>query len=473
MRPGHVITGVFCAVLLASQLDGLAKHLSLSKSHLHRKSSSGNKSLRSNGREKVVEVLEPIEVLHEYISWHSNETLGDHILQADRKYIIAQYNCPHQAGNVMTRFLNLFLLAVATNRTLLVTYENSWGKKGSNPGSAKDCHKIMHPAGWVPQINSSQVNESDVFIFKQKNPLRRACKKVANGTDCREFLKKFPSRAKDVALRAHGVISDHQLIKMKLLSGCMQSYIHGYVGRFNLSDPTCYNYVEALFPNEFIGQSRIDKLFRHGMPFVYGMLFRYVFSFTNEFMETVDDVRKHVDPDAYTIGVHARHSRLQDDGSDIYAQVSCLDHVLDHLRSQGQKSTKQRGCQLLMMSDREATISRLYEYAKNRGCAALAMQTPTNLVSGTGNISSSGDNRTLAVLDEHGPFEGAGFYQDILLLSKVRNGFVGTARSSSELVVELIAYETKIRQRHQGGISPPIGKYCIAGSCNCMDWSRG
>jgi hypothetical protein len=41
---------------------------------------------------------------------------------------------------------------------------------------------------------------------------------------------------------------------------------------------------------------------------------------------------------------------------------------------------------------------------------------------------------------EHGPFAVAGFFRDLVIISQARSGFIGSVRSSSALVDELIDY---------------------------------
>jgi hypothetical protein len=92
----------------------------------------------ADGR-NVRTVPDPVRILREeYIVWHSDDTLGkEGIYRDDRKYIVVAYNCPHQAGNGMTLFLNSFLLAVLTNRTLL------WQSDGR---PLDECNRVLHRA---------------------------------------------------------------------------------------------------------------------------------------------------------------------------------------------------------------------------------------------------------------------------------------------------------------------------------------
>jgi hypothetical protein len=83
------------------------------------------------------------------------------------------------------------------------------------------------------------------------------------------------------------------------------------------------------------------------------------------------------------------------------------------------------------MSDRHSTIDNLRTYLLERNCSVvLAAQPHTPVVK---------DNGTLT--EEHGPFAGAGFFRDLVVVSQARSAFIGSTRSSSALVDELMEYD--------------------------------
>jgi len=56
--------------------------------------------------------------------------------------------------------------------------------------------------------------------------------------------------------------------------------------------------------------------------------------------------------------------------------------------------------------------------------------------------------------DEHGPFAGVGFFHDWALVSShARSGFIGTFRSSSKLVLELIEFNRKLEIWKNSGMN--------------------
>ena len=91
------------------------------------------------------------------------------------------------------------------------------------------------------------------------------------------------------------------------------------------------------------------------------------------------------------------------------------------------------------MSDRQATNDALMAYANQRGCDGITVAHETNSHNDT-------TSRPGQVSAEHGPYEGAGFYQDMVLVSQARHGLVATTRSSSALLQEIMLYDHDMRQ---------------------------
>ena len=236
-----------------------------------------------------------------------------------------------------------------------------------------------------------------------------------------------------------------------------------------MSDSSCAQYIQARFPNELIDASRVQKLFRYGMYFVYGMLFDCSFTLTDDLVQTVQQVRKRVDPEAYSVVVHSRHISPEDDGSDIADEISGVDHFFF-----ANNQTLQQKCFLLIMSDRSATTSALYEYAQQRGCEGVALHSPPTL--------QQQQRRRRLILsqeDEHGPFAGAGYYQDLALVSSSGRiyGIVGSDRSSTALAVERIVYNN-VRRMWNGSktsleyLALRSGEFChdAGSSLACRSW---
>jgi hypothetical protein len=74
------------------------------------------------------------------------------------------------------------------------------------------------------------------------------------------------------------------------------------------------------------------------------------------------------------------------------------------------------------MSDRSCTQRKLGEWLVDRNCT----------------VEKAEHSEGKSWRGEHGPFAGSGFFQDWVLVSKPRSGFIGRDTTSSHLVRELI-----------------------------------
>jgi hypothetical protein len=104
----------------------------------------------------------PLQVVEQYKRWHSvdnlirNDTVG-------RKYAMAFYRCPMEAGNRMHHFFNDFFWAILTNRTILWKYYDretclKYGRhysKGTclTANTVDDCAEILLRAPWIPSYD--------------------------------------------------------------------------------------------------------------------------------------------------------------------------------------------------------------------------------------------------------------------------------------------------------------------------------
>jgi hypothetical protein len=379
--------------------------------------------------------LEPIQVLQEYISQHSVDIL---LAEPDndrrRSYLTAEYACPHRAGNVMSNYLNSMLLAVLTNRTMLMQYSK-------DETAQKQCDRILKRASWIPPYRSS--SSPRPFKLDQRQDLLDACERVLHVTgrdqyECQKrVLRDLYTQNKTAAILAPaGGLASHGIVNLRGVTGCLHAKVGGWEGRFDMTVPACGDYVRALFAGEVL-EDRVEKLFGQGLDFLYGMLFRYSFTLTEEFMQTVKTTGGVFDPAAFSVGVHSRHAQEWDDGSDISKQTACLDRVFE--ADTFNDPTTIRPCQILIMSDRQATNQALVAYAQQRQCDGITVtHQQQHAVSETFVLVNTSSKSVRA---EHGPFEGAGFYKDMALVSKARHGFVATTRSSSALVQHVMVYD--------------------------------
>jgi hypothetical protein len=188
----------------------------------------------------------------------------------------------------------------------------------------------------------------------------------------------------------------------------------------------------------------IQKLGEWGSPFLFGLLWRHSFDYSVAIRDSVmrnPAVRDSEHDNKLTVGVHSRHTYSNDDGCNITQEQDGMRAILQQYQSQralAQGLTVP--CQVTLLSDRTCTIDGMKEWLDQElGCQSVMAQHDT----------------VDAVFSEHGPFSGAGFFQDMLMAGlTVRDGMIGSLepsdgnrwRSSSELIEESIAYYRTMHQ---------------------------
>jgi hypothetical protein len=104
----------------------------------------------------------PLQLLHEYIRQHSQAAIrsdSDHVRRR-RRYAVAYYSCPHQAGNRLHHLFNSVIWSIVLNRTVLVHYYTQQACEaagaGYDPGICRhanrqeDCDSILRRHSWIP-----------------------------------------------------------------------------------------------------------------------------------------------------------------------------------------------------------------------------------------------------------------------------------------------------------------------------------
>ena len=186
-----------------------------------------------------------------------------------------------------------------------------------------------------------------------------------------------------------------------------------------------------------------------------------------------------------TYTIHSRHMDTDNDGSNIQEEIRCLKSLLqekistmttknDRPITEARESRGTAGwdihdkkatpiCTVYIMSDRSKTIGLLSKYVRDyHGCAAVVAThnnttiqrepptqpglSPREDMMLAARIDGGGNKSNLpGHYAEHGPNAGAPFFQDLLVASQARDGFIGHCyRSSSQLVRELVQYERTI-----------------------------
>jgi hypothetical protein len=202
-------------------------------------------------------------------------------------------------------------------------------------------------------------------------------------------------------------------------------------------------YLSQYYGTDLLHDESVQALYSQRVSFLYGMLFRESFGFTKQLLETVSEdwyqepgnstavtkpwdwKARRTDPSVYTIGLHSRHMYQANNGSDVQNEIKCLDHALDA------RENDKAPCTVYIMSDRHETIENLRTYLLQRKCSVvLAAQPDAPVIKDNGTVT-----------EEHGPFAGAGFFRDLVVVSQARSAFIGSTRSSSALVDELMEYD--------------------------------
>jgi len=184
---------------------------------------------------------------------------------------------------------------------------------------------------------------------------------------------------------------------------------------------------------------RAEQLHSLGTDFLFGMLHRYTFDFTNRIKSDVPIQDAENSRGSYALAIHSRHNLLGDDGCDVSKEVACFEEL--------KLAEKGPGCTLWVMTDRPCTISSIKDWMNSNTRCSLAVAPHDK---GTGEYK------------EHGPFAGLGFFQDLAFVSAGENSaFIGTKvpiravkkwlwRSSSSLLLELIVFKRGMQAWRDG-----------------------
>lgn len=185
------------------------------------------------------------------------------------------------------------------------------------------------------------------------------------------------------------------------------------------------------------------ELFSLGADYLFGMLQHHSLQLTDPIQVSAipqDAYRLYQRPHEYhTIALHSRHHFDSQNGCDIVQEQNCLNQILETLRQQTPRGQSQKSCAVTLMSDRTCTIDLLTTWLEEElGCRVFV---------------AVHEDAAYDYKFEHGPFAGAGFYEDLALASMARSAFIGTDRSSSDLVLEQIAFHRTMESLHTATLS--------------------
>jgi hypothetical protein len=385
----------------------------------------------------------PIGVVEQYIQWHSADALRRD--PHNRRFSVVFYSCPLQAGNRIHHFLSSAYWSIVTNRTMLFKYwdRETCFKYGSmyslaicrEANAVRDCDAILARAPWIPHLDDwrHELNlprDPVDLPFYATHPEQIVNHRYPWG----------PGNDNDV----RGVDVRYDSIPLVMFSQTRS--------KITFMDPKARkNSANVLLHSEW-SQRTNARLHGLGVDFLFGMLQRYSFELTDAMYAAVPEEERHVPRNAvgkegvpYTIALHSRHIDESLDGCDVSREVTCVNQLLKRnaasrvLASSAQSGTAMP-CAVAVMSDRACTIAAMSSWVKKRGCRVYVARHDTRV----------------DYLSEHGPYAGAGFFQDVALATTVaRSGFVGMRRSSSDVVLELLQFHRTMEAWERSSDSIP------------------
>jgi len=411
----------------------------------------------------------PLRVLERYKEWHGVEALRSEYRQRQlgkqlgndnnsnnksRKYAVVFYSCPVQAGNRLHHYMTGMLWSVLTNRTMLYKYWDrdtcqNYGRDFSqkicdSSNNATTCDAILHRAGWIPSYDEwapRLLSDSSSSSRQSEEPYELP------------FYATHPSKIKN-GRYPWGPGNDQDSFGVDVKYQDRPVVIFAQT-RFKITFLNSRDVRDTLLHSEWSRQTS-DQLNSLGTDFLFGSLFRYSFDLSRHMKESAA-VNSVVASDAddrkststvpsvpYTVALHSRHIDEQLDGCDISREKRCMNRLLANSirppaddQNAGGVDRAPRPCVVKLMSDRQCTINEMTAWLERNDCA----------------VEVASHETTTDYLSEHGPFAGAGFFQDLALASTARSAFVGLSRSSSDLLLELIEFNRKV-QAWRSGLDP-------------------
>jgi hypothetical protein len=359
------------------------------------------------------------------------ETTGDSFSprKSPRKFAVGFYSCPLQAGNRLHHFMNSLIWAVITNRTLLWKYYDQttcnvvgqmYAEKICQAANQEtDCRQVLKRAHWLPALQEWKA------YYKLPYPITLSYWTTHQAQATHRFWYNGAENETGVADSIPA-----RLVDFPQMLGQDASILSHKQQREELLSST-----EA--------QLRAKVLVGAGADFLYGLMFFESFAFQPQVSVPVDFARSRNSTDTMreniskgidgvgaggiNVVVHSRHSDKSDDGSSIKREVLCLERILsDHVHEP---------CQVMLLSDRPLTLKNIILHLNDRYPHCEPLVAPHDI--------------GVSFTEEHGPFSGMGFYQDLVMVANHTRlvlagkvAFVGTKRrSSSQLVREIMTYE--------------------------------
>ena len=401
----------------------------------------------------------PLEAFLQWKSKHSSQALmAETEPDPDRKFLAGHYSCPDRAGNFIHEFTVALMISIVTNRTLLWSFNDA---QLESEKSKEDCDALLQPAQWIPELDHEIQNKYRLVRPKRIQPsffLTEVPDFRENKGRGERFFP-IPEGERWVPLNETQATADHIIIEATWVFYTSETWETWKNGDVILSNNRTYSFNSQLFgfENSTYARQTVDKLFAKGYSYLMGMLRAHSLLVTDAVKESVEpftlDSEEAERTKRLTYGVHSRHIRSNNDGSDVHHEVNCLDMLL-----KDQRKAPSQPCTLFIMADRELAVQKLHSAALERNCTPVAVD--HQIVDDHPFIKDEKQQETLA---EHGPFRGGGFFRDWMTVSQARSGFIHfEGRSSSALVYETMVYNAMVDGNHE----TPITR------CE-MEWRKG
>ena len=375
------------------------------------------------------------DMMEAYIRQHNANSVLTDTEFCSRKFVIATYACPQMIGNHMNEFLNAFVAAIVTNRTVVWKF---CSRKPCLIDSASDCREYLDRAPWI------------VSWFKVKNKWERACSVLYPKANLFGDIPIVEIYRKNVA---------HHAIMCCGIDRIVEPFIN--VGTLEMHEMVSLRYKHAKLSSS--SRETVQLLFKYGEDFAYGMLFRWSFAFQQHIKERNDQVIKQMlrkamledritdysEKTPFYIGVHLRHSGANDHVGYEHGEEQCLESLVRRAFS---KVRQQHFCVVLLATDRQQPIKQ-HQSGNWSGCLVV-----------TSNHSAV-SAPLVRYSFEHGPFIGPIAMHDIELLSR-SDVFIGSSYTSDqkELKYLLSTFSTLIsglRATNGGNYSTAYPSYWL------------
>jgi hypothetical protein len=420
----------------------------------------------------LLSLFPAMQVWENYKQWHSHEAL---LRQPDhRSFIVGYYSCPMQAGNRLHDFWNSLIVAAITNRTLLWKYFDSQTCQRVNQGynslickhnsTERDCATSLTRADWIPSYDEWALP----LGLHRRLPVRNPDYRIGKVFGSRWFpsaktKKKHPDRTEWTDEEKHP--SKSTWLTGRLIQTSREWFLDEQVPKHGMKHRVLGGRNAAvnvtITSKNSPSSLRLEALYSEGVDFLYGMLHHDTFTYRgNEHLSRSPQdqvLASHNTNNGITIAMHSRHFEDKIQGKITVHEEKCLATVIRKARRVKGSENDNGPCSIVILSDRKMTLLNVSSIAQDEfNCTPV--------------VASHDKNKPGSGLrNEHGPFAGDGFFQDLYYGAKARDGYIGhCGRSSSQLLQEVIVYNRRMEAWKQGNYYPPtrLSHCCLPSGYN-------